>query len=142
MIAKLTGIVDSTGTDWVVLDVNGVGYLLSCSNRTLSRLAVGERPAREGLPGPLPALEDQAGMPPVVGQRVPQAAAASQARRVELERAVAQRVAEQRVRQAAVARWAVRAESLRARVVPGGRVVSPAREVRALGARPGPEGRP
>ncbi|MBP2303750.1 Holliday junction branch migration protein RuvA [Azospirillum melinis] len=43
MIAKLTGIVDSTGTDWVVLDVNGVGYLLSCSNRTLSRLSVGER---------------------------------------------------------------------------------------------------
>lgn len=43
MIAKLTGIVDSTGTDWVVLDVNGVGYLLSCSNRTLSRMAVGEK---------------------------------------------------------------------------------------------------
>ncbi|WP_372396987.1 Holliday junction branch migration protein RuvA [Azospirillum sp. HJ39] len=43
MIAKLTGTVDSTGTDWVVLDVNGVGYLLSCSNRTLSRMAVGER---------------------------------------------------------------------------------------------------
>ncbi len=43
MIAKLTGIVDSTGTDWIVLDVNGVGYLLSCSNRTLSRLVVGER---------------------------------------------------------------------------------------------------
>ncbi|RJF83706.1 Holliday junction branch migration protein RuvA [Azospirillum cavernae] len=43
MIAKLTGIVDSTGTDWVVLDVNGVGYLLSCSNRTLSRMVVGER---------------------------------------------------------------------------------------------------
>ncbi|SMH58965.1 Holliday junction branch migration protein RuvA [Azospirillum agricola] len=43
MIAKLTGIVDSTGTDWLILDVNGVGYLLSCSNRTLSRLAVGER---------------------------------------------------------------------------------------------------
>lgn len=43
MIAKLTGIVDSTGSDWVILDVNGVGYLLSCSNRTLSRLAVGER---------------------------------------------------------------------------------------------------
>ncbi|CAO3419193.1 Holliday junction branch migration protein RuvA [Azospirillum doebereinerae] len=42
MIAKLTGIVDSTGTDWVVLDVNGVGYLLSCSNRTLSRLSAGE----------------------------------------------------------------------------------------------------
>ncbi|ANC91023.1 Holliday junction branch migration protein RuvA [Azospirillum humicireducens] len=43
MIAKLTGIVDSTGTDWVVLDVNGVGYLLSCSNRTLSRMVTGER---------------------------------------------------------------------------------------------------
>lgn len=43
MIAKLTGIVDSTGADWIVLDVNGVGYLLSCSNRTLSRLVVGER---------------------------------------------------------------------------------------------------
>ncbi len=43
MIAKLTGIVDSTGTDWLILDVNGVGYLLSCSNRTLSRMAVGER---------------------------------------------------------------------------------------------------
>lgn len=43
MIAKLTGIVDSTGTDWVVLDVNGVGYLLSCSNRTLSRMVAGER---------------------------------------------------------------------------------------------------
>ncbi|AWK85528.1 Holliday junction branch migration protein RuvA [Azospirillum thermophilum] len=43
MIAKLTGIVDSTGSDWVILDVNGVGYLLSCSNRTLSRLAAGER---------------------------------------------------------------------------------------------------
>lgn len=43
MIAKLTGIVDSTGADWVVLDVNGVGYLLSCSNRALSRMAVGER---------------------------------------------------------------------------------------------------
>ena len=42
MIAKLTGIVDSTGADWVVVDVNGVGYLLSCSNRTLSRLVVGE----------------------------------------------------------------------------------------------------
>lgn len=43
MIAKLTGIVDSTGADWVVVDVNGVGYLLSCSNRALSRMVVGER---------------------------------------------------------------------------------------------------
>ena len=45
MIAKLTGVVDSVGTDWVVVDVNGVGYLAACSNRTLSRMAVGERVA-------------------------------------------------------------------------------------------------
>ncbi|NUB09047.1 Holliday junction branch migration protein RuvA [Azospirillum sp. Vi22] len=45
MIAKLTGVVDSVGTDWVVVDVNGVGYQVACSNRTLSRMAVGERRA-------------------------------------------------------------------------------------------------
>lgn len=45
MIAKLTGVVDSVGSDWVVVDVNGVGYLAACSNRTLSRMAVGERVA-------------------------------------------------------------------------------------------------
>ncbi|MDA5194908.1 Holliday junction branch migration protein RuvA [Govanella unica] len=38
MIAKLKGIVDSTGEDWVILDVNGVGYLVFCSGRTLARL--------------------------------------------------------------------------------------------------------
>ncbi|GAB6053203.1 Holliday junction branch migration protein RuvA [Magnetospira thiophila] len=38
MIAKLKGIVDSMGEDWVILDVNGVGYLLFCSARTLARL--------------------------------------------------------------------------------------------------------
>ncbi len=44
MIAKLSGILDSTGEDWVIVDANGVGYLVSCSNRTLSRLpGVGER---------------------------------------------------------------------------------------------------
>ncbi|WP_207459399.1 Holliday junction branch migration protein RuvA [Azospirillum sp. SYSU D00513] len=43
MIAKLTGIVDSVGTDWAVVDVNGVGYSVSCGNRTLSRLVQGER---------------------------------------------------------------------------------------------------
>lgn len=42
MIAKLRGFVDSSGDDWVVLDVNGVGYLVSCSGRTLGRLAAGE----------------------------------------------------------------------------------------------------
>ena len=45
MIAKLPGVVDSVGTDWVVVDVNGVGYQVACSNRTLSRMAVGERRA-------------------------------------------------------------------------------------------------
>lgn len=38
MIAKLTGVVDSTGEDWVVIDVGGVGYLVYCSGRTLPRL--------------------------------------------------------------------------------------------------------
>ncbi|WP_029010372.1 Holliday junction branch migration protein RuvA [Azospirillum halopraeferens] len=45
MIAKLTGSVDSSGADWVVLDVNGVGYLLTCSGRTLARLERGGRAA-------------------------------------------------------------------------------------------------
>lgn len=38
MIGKLTGIIDSLGEDWAILDVQGVGYLLSCSGRTLARL--------------------------------------------------------------------------------------------------------
>ena len=38
LIAKLTGILDSTGDDWAVLDVGGVGYLVFCSARTLSAL--------------------------------------------------------------------------------------------------------
>ena len=42
MIAKLRGLVDAIGTDWIVIDVNGVGYLVSCSGRTLARLAVGQ----------------------------------------------------------------------------------------------------
>ncbi|HEY0832723.1 MAG TPA: Holliday junction branch migration protein RuvA [Azospirillum sp.] len=45
MIAKLTGVVDSVGTDSVVIDVNGVGYALTCSGRTLARLMGGERTA-------------------------------------------------------------------------------------------------
>jgi Holliday junction DNA helicase RuvA len=43
MIAKLTGVVDSAGADWVVIDVGGVGYLLTCSTRTLARFATGDR---------------------------------------------------------------------------------------------------
>lgn len=38
MIGKLTGIVDSTGDDWVILDVGGVGYMVFCSGRTLGLL--------------------------------------------------------------------------------------------------------
>src|SRR6201987_4616947 len=43
MIGKLKGIVDSYGEDAVILDVNGVGYLVHCSARTLQELPrVGE----------------------------------------------------------------------------------------------------
>lgn len=45
MIAKLSGVVDSLGTDHVVIDVNGVGYLVFASAKTLVRLAQGERAA-------------------------------------------------------------------------------------------------
>ncbi len=38
MIGKLTGTVDSVGEDYLVLDVNGVGYLVHCSARTLQGL--------------------------------------------------------------------------------------------------------
>ena len=38
MIGKLTGRVDSSGEDWVIVDVSGVGYLVHCSNRTLVNL--------------------------------------------------------------------------------------------------------
>jgi holliday junction DNA helicase RuvA len=42
MIAKLSGLVDSLGDDWVIIDVNGVGYMVFCSSRTLGILTVGE----------------------------------------------------------------------------------------------------
>ncbi|MEL7229690.1 MAG: Holliday junction branch migration protein RuvA [Pseudomonadota bacterium] len=43
MIGKLKGVVDSNGEDWVILDVQGVGYQVHCSNRTLTTLpGVGE----------------------------------------------------------------------------------------------------
>lgn len=38
MIAKLSGLLDSTGLDWAIIDVAGVGYLISASTRTLRRL--------------------------------------------------------------------------------------------------------
>ncbi len=43
MIGKLRGVIDSYGEDSVILDVNGVGYLVHCSARTLQELpSVGE----------------------------------------------------------------------------------------------------
>src|SRR5499427_8636011 len=43
MIGKLTGMIDSVGEDFAILDVGGVGYLVHCSVRTLQELpAVGE----------------------------------------------------------------------------------------------------
>jgi Holliday junction DNA helicase RuvA len=38
MIGKLKGVIDSYGEDFVILDVNGVGYLVHCSTRTLQAL--------------------------------------------------------------------------------------------------------
>lgn len=43
MIAKLSGRLDETGDDWAIVDVQGVGYLVHCSTKTLSALGeVGE----------------------------------------------------------------------------------------------------
>jgi len=38
MIGKLFGTVDSYGDDWVIINVNGVGYIVHCSARTLASL--------------------------------------------------------------------------------------------------------
>jgi Holliday junction DNA helicase RuvA len=38
MIAKLSGVLDSAGSDGVIVDVGGVGYLVFCSARTLRQL--------------------------------------------------------------------------------------------------------
>ena len=42
MIAKLKGMVDEIDTDSAIVDVGGVGYLVSASARTLRNLVVGE----------------------------------------------------------------------------------------------------
>ena len=42
MIAKLKGLIDSVDDGGAVIDVNGVGYLVSASSRTLRDLAVGQ----------------------------------------------------------------------------------------------------
>jgi Holliday junction DNA helicase RuvA len=38
MIGKLKGVIDSYGEDFVILDVNGVGYQVHCSARTMQAL--------------------------------------------------------------------------------------------------------
>jgi holliday junction DNA helicase RuvA len=45
MIAKLTGLVDSATGEGAVINVNGVGYLVFCSPRTLARLPAKGAPA-------------------------------------------------------------------------------------------------
>ena len=42
MIRRLRGVLDEIGDDWALIDVNGVGYQIFCSSRTLSQFAVGE----------------------------------------------------------------------------------------------------
>ena len=38
MIAKVRGLLDSFGDDWCIIDVNGIGYHVFCSSRTLNNL--------------------------------------------------------------------------------------------------------
>ena len=45
MIGKLKGVIDSYGEDFIVLDVNGGGYLVHCSTRTLQELPGVAQPA-------------------------------------------------------------------------------------------------
>src|SRR3954471_9793307 len=45
MIGKLTGVLDSFGEDHLILDVNGVRHVVTCSLRTLQRLPARGEPA-------------------------------------------------------------------------------------------------
>lgn len=47
MIGKLTGLVDSVGGDHAIIDVNGIGYVVHASGKTLARL--GNRGATASL---------------------------------------------------------------------------------------------
>ncbi|HJD56266.1 MAG TPA: Holliday junction branch migration protein RuvA [Rickettsia endosymbiont of Pyrocoelia pectoralis] len=42
MIGKLSGRIDSSYDDYVIIDVNGVGYLVYASGKTLAKLSEGE----------------------------------------------------------------------------------------------------
>ena len=39
MIAKLRGIIDKVGEDYIVIDVSGVGYLVYCSSKVINKLS-------------------------------------------------------------------------------------------------------
>ncbi|MGN0904937.1 MAG: Holliday junction branch migration protein RuvA [Alphaproteobacteria bacterium] len=45
MIAKLKGILDSTADGFLILDVNGVGYRVFCSAKTLAKMPPAGQPA-------------------------------------------------------------------------------------------------
>jgi Holliday junction DNA helicase RuvA len=45
MIGKLTGAIDNIAGSHVVLDVNGVGYVVTCSARTLRKIGPAKSPA-------------------------------------------------------------------------------------------------
>ena len=51
MISRLKGIIDAIDPDSLVIDVNGVGYLVFGSSRTLSKFAIGETATAEELGG-------------------------------------------------------------------------------------------
>jgi len=42
MIGRLKGTVDALDTDGMIVDVNGVGYVVQCPSRVMSRLTVGQ----------------------------------------------------------------------------------------------------
>ncbi|MBL4613860.1 MAG: Holliday junction branch migration protein RuvA [Magnetovibrio sp.] len=42
MIALLKGRIEEVGDGWAIVDVNGVGYLVFCSSRTLGQFSIGE----------------------------------------------------------------------------------------------------
>jgi len=44
MIARLKGLLDEIGPDWVVIDVAGVGYLVYCPGRVIANLPAVGRP--------------------------------------------------------------------------------------------------
>ncbi len=44
MIGKLTGILDYRGSDHVMIDVGGIGYVVFCSDRTLAALPASGQP--------------------------------------------------------------------------------------------------